>query len=90
MKKHLISFILALLICIWMPLGAIAGLSAVMFSTHRPLDPGDSTTFSIDVKEDGSAASGKTVTFSVSPDDGTVSLSITAKRLIATDRQVRR
>ena len=70
MKKHLISFIVPLLICIWMPLGAIAGLSAVMFSTPWPLDPGDSTTFSIDVQEDGSTASGKTVTFSVSPGDG--------------------
>ena len=78
MKKHLISFILPLLICIWMPLGAIAGLSAVMFSTPWPLDPGDSTTFSIDVQEDGSAAPGKTVTFSVSPADGTVSLSTTS------------
>ena len=59
MKKHLISFILPLLICIWMPLGAIAGLSAVMFSTPWPLDPGDSTTFSIGVDEDGSDAPGK-------------------------------
>ena len=55
-----------------------SGLAAVMFSTPWPLDPGDSTTFSIDVQEDGNAASGKTVTFSVSPDDGTVSLSTTS------------
>ena len=55
-----------------------SGLSAVMFSTPWPLDPGDSTTFSIDVQEDGSAASEKTVTFSVSPADGTVSLSPTS------------
>ena len=38
-------------------------------------DPGDALTFTVEVQEDGSAASGKTVTFSVSPDDGTVSLS---------------
>ena len=55
-----------------------SGLSAVMFSTIWPLKPGDSTTFSIGVQEDGSAAPGKTVTFSVSPDDGTVSLSTTS------------
>ena len=35
-------------------------------------------TFDVDVQEDGSAAPGKTVTFSVSPDDGTVSLSTTS------------
>ena len=78
MKKHLISFILALLICIWMPLGAAAGLYAFMFSTIWPLTPGDSTTFSLDVQEDGIDAPGETVTFSVSPADGTVSLSATS------------
>ena len=78
MKKQLIRFVVLFLICIWMPLGAIAGLSAVMFSTPWPLDPGDSTTFSIGVDEDGSDAPGKTVTFSVSPADGTVSLSTTS------------
>ena len=55
-----------------------SGLSAVMFSTPWPLDPGDSAAFSIDVQEDGSAAPGKTVTFSFSPADGTVSLSATS------------
>ena len=78
LKKQLIGFILPLLISVLIPLGAIAGLSAVMFSTIWPLKPGDSTTFSIGVQEDGSAAPGKTVTFSVSPDDGTVSLSTTS------------
>ena len=78
MKKQLIGFILPLLISVLIPLGAIAGLSAIMFSTIWPLKPGDSTTFSIGVQEDGSAAPGKTVTFSVSPDDGTVSLSTTS------------
>ena len=55
-----------------------SGLAAIMFSTPWPLDPGDSTTFSIGVDEDGSDAPGKTVTFSVSPADGTVSLSATS------------
>ena len=49
-----------------------------MFSSPWPLDPGESMTFDVDVQEDGSAAPGKTVTFSVSPDDGTVSLSTTS------------
>ena len=50
----------------------------VMFNSPWPLDPGEGMTFSVDVQEDGSAALGKTVTFSVSPDDGTVSLSTTS------------
>ena len=49
-----------------------------MFSSPWPLDPGESMTFSVHVQEGGSAALGKTVTFSVSPDDGTVSLSTTS------------
>ena len=43
-----------------------------------PSIPGDSAAFSVDVDEDGSDAPGKTVTFSVSPADGTVSLSTTS------------
>ena len=50
----------------------------VMFNSPWPLDPGESMTFTVSVQEDGSAAPGKTVTFSVSPDDGTVSLSTTS------------
>ena len=49
-----------------------------MFSSPWPLDPGESMTFSVEVQEGGSAALGQTVTFSVSPDDGTVSLSTTS------------
>ena len=78
MKKQLIGLILPFLICVLMPLGAIAGFSMVMFGSPWPLDPGDSTTFTVEVQEDGSAVSGETVTFSVSPDDGTVSLSTTS------------
>ena len=50
----------------------------VMSHSPWPLDPGESMTFTVWVQEDGSAAPGKTVTFSVSPDDGTVSLSTTS------------
>ena len=77
MKKQLIRFVVLFLICIWMPLGAIAA-NLVMTSSPWPLDPGDSTTFTVEVQEDESAVPGKTVTFSVSPDDGTVSLSTTS------------
>ena len=37
-------------------------------------DPGDSLTFTVEVQEDGSAASGKTVTFSITSGDGNASL----------------
>ena len=49
-----------------------------MTSSPWPLDPGDSMTFTVEAQEDRSAVSGETVTFSVSPDDGTVSLSTTS------------
>ena len=77
MKKHLIRFVVLFLICMWMPLGAIAA-NLVMTSSPWPLDPGESMTFTVTVKEGESAAPGTTVTFSVSPDDGTVSLSTTS------------
>ena len=48
--------------------------SLVMSHSPWPIDPGESMTFTVTVKEGESAALGKTVTFSVSPDDGTVSL----------------
>ena len=50
----------------------------VMSHSPWPLDAGESMTFTVEIQEDGSAAPGKTVTFSVSPDDGTVSLSATS------------
>ncbi len=43
-----------------------------------PLSPGESRTFTAIAEKDGNYVSGKTVTFSVSPDDGTVSLSTTS------------
>ena len=77
MKKQLVGFILPFLICVLMPLGAIAA-TLVMAASPWPLDPGDSTTFTVTAKENGSPVVGQTVTFSVSPDDGTVSLSVTS------------
>ena len=43
-----------------------------------PLNPGERRTFTAIVQKDGSYVSGQTVTFSVSPNDGTVSLSSTS------------
>ena len=43
-----------------------------------PLNPGESRTFIAIAEKDGGYVSGKTVTFSVSPNDGTVSLSTTS------------
>ncbi|MXX37414.1 MAG: hypothetical protein F4Z85_04925 [Gemmatimonadetes bacterium] len=45
--------------------------------THSPwpIKPGGGMTFTVEVQEDGSPASGQTVSFSVSPADGTASLS---------------
>ena len=42
------------------------------------IQPGGTGTFTAEVEKDGSYVSGQTVTFSVSPDDGTVSLSTTS------------
>ena len=50
----------------------------VMSHSPWPLDPGESMTFTVTVKDDGSPVQDQTVTFSVSPDDGTVSLSTTS------------
>ena len=41
-------------------------------------DPGDTLTFTVEVQEDGSAASGKTVTFSITSGDGNASLNPTS------------
>ena len=85
MKKHLISFILPLLICVLicvlMPSGATAAFSISIYGSPRNGEPGDSFTFNASVQpisEDGSSGEGQTVTFSVSPADGTVSLSTTS------------
>ena len=53
-------------------------LSISVISGPGSGNPGDSLTFTVEVQEDGSAASGKTVTFSVSPGDGNASLSPTS------------
>ena len=50
----------------------------VMSHSPWPLDPGESMTFTVTLEENGSPAQDQTVMFSVSPDDGTVSLSTTS------------
>ena len=43
-----------------------------------PINPGESMTFTAEIEKDGSYVSGQAVTFSVTPDDGTVALSTTS------------
>ena len=51
----------------------------VMFSDNLGFNqPGDTITFTAEVGEGGSPGQGQTVTFSVSPDNGTASLSPTS------------
>ena len=75
MKKQLIGFILPVLICVLTPTGA----AAVLFMTTSPWaePPGGSFPFTLTVTDNGSPVIGQIVTFSVSPDDGTVSFSVT-------------
>ena len=77
MKKQLIGFILPLLICVLTPLGA-AAFNMILTRSPWPIAPGRSTTVTVWVSEDGTATQGQTVTFSVSPNDGTASLSPTS------------
>ncbi len=51
-----------------------AGLSISVVSSPGSGNPGDELTFTIEVQEDGSAASGKTVSFSITSGDGNASL----------------
>ena len=55
---------------------SVGGFIMELYNSARPINPGESMTFDVRLyyREDGSLASGQTVTFSVSPDDGTVSL----------------
>ena len=80
MKKPLIGFILLLLICALMPLEATAELPLVLNADRDNLNvqPGDTVTFTAEVRENGSPVSGQTVTFRVDPDDGGVTLSTTS------------
>ena len=78
LKKTLICFVVLFLVCVLMPLGAMADL--VIISTYSPFprSPGSSFSFSFYVSDDNGPVEGQAVTFSVSPDDGTVSLSPTS------------
>ena len=73
LKKQLIGFILPLLVCVLMPLIATAELSIVVVNSPGSGDPGDWLTFIVEVQEDGSPASGQTVTFSITSGDGNLS-----------------
>ncbi|RKU08124.1 hypothetical protein C6503_23360 [Candidatus Poribacteria bacterium] len=74
MKKQLIGFIFLFLICLLMPFVAMADLSVVVINSPGAGDPGDWLTFIVEVREDRSPLSGQTVTFSIEPDDGTLSV----------------
>ena len=81
MKKQLIGFILPFLLCVLLPLGAnviYLGNTIIDMSSPPPGRPGSSFGFTVTVSEDGKPVSGQTVRFSVSPKDGTVSLSPTS------------
>ena len=54
--------------------GSSTGFSMLMTHSPQPIAPGEGMTFTVEVRENGSPAQGQTVTFSVSPDDGTASL----------------
>ena len=54
------------------------GFIIAMRSTSGSIEPGGIKTFTAEVQKDGNYVSGQTVTFSVSPSDGTVSLSTTS------------
>ena len=78
MKKQLIGFILPLLICVLTPLGAAAGFSMVMTYSPWPIAPGGGMGFTVQVKEDNEPVEGETITWSVSPGDGTASVNPTS------------
>ena len=68
-------------VCLFMPSMAMAEVTLGLLS--KPEFPTtvtavDSITFTVEASEDGSPASGQSVTFSVSPDDGIASLSTTS------------
>ena len=84
MKKQRICFIFLFLICLLMPSVAMADLDVRIFAppgggSSYAISTIKSVTFITEVTgENWSPISGKTVTFSVSPDDGIVSLSTTS------------
>ena len=62
------------------PVGTVSdGAELILYVDLRPYSPGESVAFTFSLrKEDGSGVSGRTVTFSVSPNNGTASLSTTS------------
>ena len=63
----------------WRVGSSVGGFVMELYNSSLPINPGESMTFDVRLyyREDGSLASGQTVTFGVSPDDGTVSLTTT-------------
>ena len=80
MKKPLICFAVLFFVCVLIPLSATAELSIVVVESPGSGAPGDWLTFVVEVREDGSPASGKTVTFGISPSDGGLSFFDTSTR----------
>ena len=79
MRKQQICFIFLFFSCVLIPSVAIADIDfdVSIDEPDRTIRPGENMTFTVDVQEDGSPVPGRTVTFSVSPDDGTASWSTT-------------
>ena len=77
MKKQLIDFILPCFICVLVltPLKATAGLSGIF--VIKDIGP-FGVVISVQVFAQGNPVVGQTVTFSISPDDGTASLNATS------------
>ena len=80
MKKQQMSFIFLFFVCLLMPSVVMADFFLELSRPDRPfaITSLESITFTVEVSEDGSPASGQIVTFSVSPDDGIASLSTTS------------
>ena len=76
MKKQLIGFILPVLICVLTPLEAAAGMT--MSHSPWPIATYWFMEFNVHVWDAEGAIEGATVTFSVSPDDGTASVDPTS------------
>ena len=80
MRKQRICFIFLFFGCLLIPSMTMADFSLDLSAPGDwlRLSLDESITFTVEVREDGSPVSGQTVTFSVSPDDGIASLSMTS------------
>ena len=82
LKKQQICFIFLFFGYLLMPFVPMADSDSAELTLSlnhlRTYKPGESAGFTVLLRKDGRGVSGKTVTFSVSPDDGTASLSTTS------------